>query len=290
MASMSSFGQVDCVHFRANKQALESSIVAWLKKESNSVNPSSAAVSIADFETDCPNDDASSSADDGVGAYSPGYHGVAFEQPWRLSIPKSWDFNPLQLPSDFAEPLHIHTLQTEPLKVSSVSPTAPSLASERTAECRAVPVKFGVQLHRSETTTAVQWTVDAKKLQSTDRVVVSSPFVMPLGGQLLPFRMMLLPKVVCKRRGGHCFKRAQGRGSVQLKCDASDVPQDADARIQYAMRVGRGRSRGPTEHDFREAMVCGLPRDHEDWNFAEAEDIDSKTFTVYLEVLHHIGK
>jgi hypothetical protein len=279
---MLSFGQVDCVDLRTSKQALESSIVAWLKKESNSLNPSSAAVSIADFETDCPNDDASSSADDGVGACFPGYHGAGCEQPWKLSIPKSWDCNPSQLPGDFAE----NTLQTEPLKVSPVSPAALSLASGRTAELRTEPVKFGVQLHRSDSTTVVQWTVDVKKLQSTDRVIVSSPFVLPLGGQLLPFRMMLVPTAVCKRKGGNCFKRAQGRGGVQLKCEASDPPQDADAKIQYAMRVGCGCLRGPVEHDFRQSMVCGFSTD---WNFAEAEDIASRTFTVQLEVLHNIG-
>jgi len=300
MVSMSSCGKVDCMDLRASKQVLESCIVAWLKKESDSPNPSSAAVSVADFETDCSNDDTSSGPDDGVSACSP-YHGAAFAQPWRLSTPKIWDSNPSQLPCDVVDPLQMHALQTEPSTAKSmlqggehdcshqpspVSQTAPSLESERTAELRTVPVTFGVQLHRSESTTAAQWTVDAKKLRSTDRVVVSPPFVLPLGGQLLPFRMMLVPAVVCKRRGGHCFKRAQGRGSVQLKCEASDLPQDASTKIQYALRVGWGRLRGPNEHDFQQAMVCGLPRDQEDWNFAEAEDAASRTFTVHLEVLH----
>jgi len=288
MVSVSSCGKVDYVDLRASKQALESSIVAWLKKESNNLNPNSAAASVADFETDCPKDDASSSADDGVSTCSPGYHGTVFGQPWKLSIPKSWDCNPSQVGSDFVEPLQTHTFQTEPLK-AKVSPfSAPSLASERTAELRAVPVKFGLQLHRSGSTIAVQWIVDAKKTRSTDRVVVSSPFMLPLGGQLLPFRMMLVPTAVCKRRGGHCFKRAQGRGSVQLKCEASDFPPDDNTRIQYAVRVGFGRLRGPKEHDFRQAMVCGSPRNEEDWNFAEAEDMASRTFTVHLEVLHNV--
>jgi len=301
--SISSCAKMDSVDLRASKQALESSIVAWLKMESNSLNPSSAAASVADCETDCPNDDTSSSTDDGVSACSPRYRGMAFEQPWKLSIPKSWESNPSLLPSGFLEPLRMHALQTDPLKVKSIlengehdcshrvppiSQTVPSLTSNWAAELRTMPLIFGVQLHRSESTTGVQWTVDAKKMRSTDRVVVSSPFMLPLGGQLLPFRMMLVPTVLCKTGRGHCFKKTEGRGIVQLKCDASDLPQDANTRIQYSVRVGGERFRGPKEHDFREAMVCGLPRGQEDWNFAEAEDVASRTFTVHLEVLHHI--
>jgi len=296
---------MDCVDLCASKQALESSIVAWLKMESNSFNPNSAASSFADCETDCPNYDTSSSTDDSVSACSLGYCGMAFEQPWRLSIPKSCEGNPSLLPNDVMEPLRMHAPQTYPLRVKSMlhngehdwshqvpefSQTVPSLASEWKAELRTMPLIFGVQLHRSESTTGVQWTVDAKKTRSKDRVVVSPPFMLPLGGQLLPFRMMLVPTVEGKASRGHCFKKAEGRGSVQLKCDASDLPQDANTRIQHSVRVGWERFRGPKEHDFRQAMVCGLPRDQEDWNFAEAEDVASRTFSVHLEVLHNIGE
>ena len=294
---------MDCVDLRASKQALESSIVAWLKKESNSFNPNSAAASVGDCETDCPYDD-TSSTDDVVSACSPGYRGMAFEQHWGLSIPRTCEGNPSLLPCCFADPLRMHVPRTDPLKVKSIlqngehdcshqvppfSQIVPSLTSEWAAELRTMPLIFGVQLHRSESTTAVQWTVDAKKMRSKDRVVVSSPFMLPLGGQLLPFRMILVPSVVCKKARGHCFKKAEGRGSVQLKCEASDLPQDANTRIQYSVRVGWERFRGPKEHDFRQAMVCGLPKNQEDWNFAEAEDVASRTFTVHLEVLHNIG-
>jgi len=278
MVSISSCAKMDCVDLRASKQALESSIVAWLKNESNSLNPSNAEVSVADFETDCPNDDTSSNVDH-VSACSSGYRGTAFEQPWRLSIP------PLKVKFILQTGEHDYNHQVPPF-----SKTVASLASEWKAEVRTMPHILGVQLHRSESTTGVQWTVDAKKVRSKAIVVVSSPFMLPLGGQLLPFRMMLVPTLVCKTRRGHCFKQAEGRGSVQLKCDASDLPQDANTKIQYSVRVGWERFRGPKEHDFRQAMVCGLPRDQEDWNFAEAEDVASRTFTVHLEVLHNVLK
>jgi len=239
-----------------------------------------------------------------VSACSPGYRGMAFKQPWGLSIPISCEGNPSLLLCGFVEPLRMHAPRTDPLKVKSIlqngehdcsrqlppfSQTVSSLASEWTAELRTMPLTFGVQLHKSESATRVQWTVDAKKVQSKDHVVVSSPFMLPCGGQLLLFRMMLVPSVECKKARGHCFKKAEGRGSVQLKCEASDLPQDANTRIRYSVRVGWERFRGPNEHDFRQAMVCGLPKDQEDWNFAEAEDIASRTFTVHLEVLHNIG-
>lgn len=245
MVSMSYCANVDCIDLHGNRQALESSIVAWLKKESNSLRPSSVAV-----------------------------NGKAVEQLWWLSIPK-YDCNPSLLPRDFVESLQMHARRTDPLKVKSILQsgkhdcshqvppfwqTAPSLASEWTAELPTLPVKFGVQLYRSESTTTVQWTIDAKKMRFKDRVMVSSPFLLPLGGQLLSFRMMLVPTVVCKTKRGHCFKLAQGRGSVQLKCEASDLRQDAN-RIQYAVRVGRNVFVVPKQH-VRQAMLCGLPRDH----------------------------
>lgn len=48
--------------------------------------------------------------------------------------------------------------------------------------------------------TYFRWTVDARKLQSKDHVVVSPPFELSVG-RPVPFRMMLWPRTLSSRRG-----------------------------------------------------------------------------------------
>lgn len=278
---------------QASKQALESSIVAWLQKESNKTSPGCAVISLAEFETDVANDETTISSDDSVG-----FRDAAMEQPWWLAMSESCACNFTQQTCAVLQPLQIRTLHSEsPKETSTVhddnnlafatSQPWPPLEPTCSAEFPSTSMKFGVQLIRSNTATLVKWTVDAKKMRSTDRVVVSPLFMLLLSGQPMPFRMMLVPAAVCRRRGGHCFKRARGRGSVQLKCEASDIREDVNTNIQFTLCVGEGPLRGPVEHDLRHAMLCGLPRDQADWNFGEAEDVASHTFTVRLTVLHN---
>jgi len=265
------------IGLQASKQALESSIVAWLKEGSNNFNPGCADTSIADFETDLSNDERTISNDDSVG-----FRETAMGQPWWLAMPECGNCAFMQEMCAGVDPLQTRTLHAEPLqeqpRVLCDSNRAPALPS--------TSIKLGVQLSRSNAATSVRWTVDAKKMRSTDRVVVSSLFMLLLSGQPMPFRMMLVPAVACRRRGGHCFKKARGVGRVQLKCEASDIPEDINTKIRFALSVGSEPLRGPHEHDLRHAMLCGLPRDEADWNFVEAEDIASHTFAVCLTVLN----
>merc|ERR1712203_252231 len=62
----------------------------------------------------------------------------------------------------------------------------------------------------------VRWTVDARKLKSTDREKVSPLFELGCGPEF-QFRMVMRPKKMDDNRGGACFKRARGRGTVELK-------------------------------------------------------------------------
>lgn len=137
----------------------------------------------------------------------------------------------------------------------------------------------------------VCWTVDAKKLKSSNKVTVSPSFEHPeVSGS---FKIMLYPKAISDRRGGASFKKAKGKGSVQLKCEAA-LGKTAGGALSLRVAIGNGRggrdaalepARGPVRHDFSESGVCGLPKHQEEWNFARVVDEASQTFAVVLEFL-----
>lgn len=134
----------------------------------------------------------------------------------------------------------------------------------------------------------VSWTVDSRKLKSMDREYVSPMFELDFVGFVL-FRMVLRPATVHDNKGGHCFKRSKGRGSVELKC-LEDVSALTNPVVAFRISVGacgsRGfqRPRGPVIHDLRDRLICGLPAGREQWDFHRAVDKPTKTFEVCLEV------
>mmetsp|Transcript_27692 Transcript_27692/g.54356 ORF Transcript_27692/g.54356 Transcript_27692/m.54356 type:complete len:292 (+) Transcript_27692:44-919(+) len=277
------------VDLQASRRALESSIVAWLKRESTNTNPDCVDMNHVDFEIEISNDETTVSNDDNVGLGE-----TAMEQLcWKASS-ENCDSSFTQQTCVVLDPTRRHSIAPTEMsmihkqnnRAFATSQPLPSLAPRWTAELSATSIKLGVKLNRSNAATSVKWIVDAKKMRSTDRVVVSSLFLVLLSGQPMPFRMMLVPAAVCRRRGGHCFKRARGRGSVQLKCETNHFQEDVNTKITFTLCVGPGPLRGPHEHDLRHAMLCGLPRDQAHWNFDEAEDVLSHTFTVCLTVLH----
>jgi len=134
--------------------------------------------------------------------------------------------------------------------------------------------------------TTVIWTVDAKKLRGSDKVAVSSPFEMDLASGT--FKIMLCPKAVSDRKGGASFKKAKGKGFVQLKFDGESV-----VPVSLNVSVGTGRPdvvwqnpmKDPVIHDFNDCGVCSLqPKNEDDWNFMRAVDEPSQTFAVRLEM------
>jgi len=133
----------------------------------------------------------------------------------------------------------------------------------------------------------VLWTVDAGKLQGHERQAVSPFFEIPLGGQTASFRLVVIPRAPADVKGSASFKKAGGRGCVQVKCE---VPRGL-VSFWVSVTDGRGdfprRPRGPIAHDFAWQSTCGLPKDQELWDFREAVDRVSQTFTICLEILPH---
>jgi hypothetical protein len=135
--------------------------------------------------------------------------------------------------------------------------------------------------------TRIEWIVDARKLRGNDKQAVSPSFDLNCGGRTLPFKMMIYPKQVTDQKGGASFKKSRGRGSVTIKCEADLTA--GSTPLSFRIYTGTGAMkqppRGPVEHDFSASAVCTLPRNIEEWDFAEVQDKASSTFVVGLEVL-----
>lgn len=135
----------------------------------------------------------------------------------------------------------------------------------------------------------IHWTIDARKLRGTDKSAVSPAFELALGEQFLHvlFRMMVYPVHVSHARGGTSFKKADGKGYVQLKCE-SQLPESLTP-VTFRITTGSGEktapSRGPVLHDFSQSAVAGLPKEIEEWDFNAVVDEESSTFVVCLEIV-----
>jgi len=134
----------------------------------------------------------------------------------------------------------------------------------------------------------VYWTVDATKLQKTDKQAVSPSFDLKFGEQTATFRMMIHPKVVNGGKGGASFKKSRGRGIVELKCAAKVANDHCFGRISIGTGDNQQGFRGPVSLDFVNSVVRGLPKDQDEWDFNSARDDASSTFVVCLEIVPYL--
>jgi hypothetical protein len=132
----------------------------------------------------------------------------------------------------------------------------------------------------------VQWAVEARKLDSKDKHAVSPPFMidLPKHGPAA-FRIQLYPRPTNQGRGGEGFKKAKGRGRIELKCE-SVLSQDVD-EVTFRFGIGiestQQSTRGPVSVNFVTNTCGGLPKAEEEWEFASAID-DTRTFLVFVEL------
>jgi len=172
--------------------------------------------------------------------------------------------------------LHVDSSQQTPSPASSPVPTTAINVPVRAA------LQQSVVGSACGWTTYVRWTIDAKKLLSKDNVIVSPSFDVAME-RLLPFRMMLLPREVSDKKGGHCFKKARGAGSVQLKCEVDLEDIAFDTTVTFSLSTCGKKRRGPVTHDFAHAGVCGLPKGEQTFYFGDFIDVSSQTFSIELE-------
>lgn len=149
--------------------------------------------------------------------------------------------------------------------------------------------------HRITGAVSIFWTVDGRKLRSNDRLTVSPLFKLSdglLNAPLLPFKMIISPKIASDCQGGASFRKAKGRAIIQLKCEAPREEQESNP-ISFFLSAGSGcignprlhPARGPVTCNFSQSGVCGLPKDSEAWDFLDVVDEKSQTFVVCLQVV-----
>lgn len=141
----------------------------------------------------------------------------------------------------------------------------------------------------------VYWIVDARKLKANDKVAVSPAFEVSCGsGEPITLKLMMYPKAISDGKGCASFKKAKGKGFVQLKCE-SDVRNFVSGPLTFRIGISSGTAdgaqheapRGPVTHDFADGVVCGLSKEEGEWDFSRVVDETSQTLAVFLEILPH---
>jgi hypothetical protein len=122
----------------------------------------------------------------------------------------------------------------------------------------------------------IQWTVDARKLKSSDKQLVSPPLDVDLGLASGPvaFKIMLTAR-------GVAFKKSGGVGCVQVKC-CSELGEDACTKVRIA--IGRDQPRGPVPHCFSSNPVFSLPKELAEWDFHAAAERQSNSMVVNVDI------
>jgi len=127
---------------------------------------------------------------------------------------------------------------------------------------------------RTLTPNSFAWVVDARKLSSSDKVIVSPRFEFASSSGPAGFRVIMYPKDISHRTGRESFKRSRGFGSITVKSESSlfgDVSID--------VTVGQRGCREPVLHNFSQEPVSQIP---DVWNFRK--EVDEATQTVEIHV------
>jgi len=153
------------------------------------------------------------------------------------------------------------------------------------------PASLTRQLSAGSGACRIHWTVPAQKLRTADRSAISPPFELSCGNGSsdIKFKLMLFPKVTSDAKGGSSFKKAKGKGFMQLKCEA-DLDKKAGTLL-FRLYVGSQEPRGPVTHDFSQSAVKGLPQDLETWDLTRSivTEGSSPYFVIGAEIIPRGG-
>lgn len=139
----------------------------------------------------------------------------------------------------------------------------------------------GLTVESANSNLVIFWTIDERKLRSTDCSAVSPPF--HFLGYPPSFRIMLLPTACRCDKGGSNFKNCK-TGVLRLKCEEGMLP-GTSVHFRFGLSgIYEKQPRGPVSHDFGDQLgyVRGLPEDQEQWELREA--VVGGVFTVCLEM------
>lgn len=191
-----------------------------------------------------------------------------------MMAPWTWPPYPPMMPPWFMDPL----ATPQPSPEEPLPTPQPSLTIENTSTDK-------VQ---------VVWTARSHFLSSKDSHAKPSPeFQLSLGsataGPSSPasssvpcvnFKILIQPKVHSHQKGGASFKKAKGRGYVEIQC--MDVLPESAPQVTFSLAVGHARKRGPVTHRFGENTVGRLPSQLAEWDFNS--HVEGGTFKVTVDI------
>lgn len=128
--------------------------------------------------------------------------------------------------------------------------------------------------------TPVQWTVDARKLKSTDKVIVSPSFEIRCGARSSKCKLMIFPDVLDTKRGGSTFRKSKGKAYVEVKCESNPPEHEVEFTMAVTDIINTSRLTpccGPFHHNFAEANICKI---QQVWDLPC--DANTSTFQVLL--------
>jgi len=164
-----------------------------------------------------------------------------------------------------------------------------SISDQGHIRARCPPRSQSIEVEKDATTNIfrIWWTADARKLSSSDKEGASGAFNLGLSSGPAQFKMIIRASVVSTERRGSCFKKAKGKGCVEVRCLEQ---MDSSLPLRFRLAVGKLRvwgeeARGPVEHNFADRALYSLPERVREWDFSQHVDKPSQTFDVCLEIL-----
>ena len=136
----------------------------------------------------------------------------------------------------------------------------------------------------------VHWTLHGKTLSDKTKQAVSPAFLLSFGKDFenVAFKLMLniYSKQSAKKK---TFKETEGKGRVQLKCEAELASNALPVRFKIGAGIGEYAepSRNEVQHNFSQSAVAALPLEQDEFDFKKVLDPTTNTFTIRLEILPH---
>jgi len=184
---------------------------------------------------------------------------VIFDPPWKGSTealreelfvkkpPLPWQAETTEVLREELEQGY-GAFQLAPLLAPAFLPVHPEYEGEESSTAGSRKASDGFDAGYGDAHVIFRFTyhLPARQLDSRNSSAVSSAFFIPAAN--LPFRVQAVAQQTHNKRNGRCFKKANGHGKLELKCESSAASLP---RLTFSFLVGSQR-RGPVTHNFQE--------------------------------------
>lgn len=112
--------------------------------------------------------------------------------------------------------------------------------------------------------------VKASNFKGKSRSLALDKFDATIDGRAVPFQLHINAEQPAEEARGWSFKRANGRGKIELKCRDEAPPE---RELEFSFSIGKETNHQTiVRHNFSQRPGAGLPKDQAVWSFREAED------------------